>query len=102
MNLSPPGLFDKAALESMLCGVPTIVANPAFDPVLGDYAPQLRIPSSDDVSGLAERLRVLLAPDFLGSAARQTMVQAIRERVRTTHSLDGLMDRLAALMASAG
>jgi glycosyltransferase involved in cell wall biosynthesis len=101
VNLSPPGLFDKAALESMLCGVPTIVANPAFDPVLGDYAPLLRIANSDDTAGLAERLRALLAPDFLDSAARQTMVQAIRERVQAAHSLDGLMDRLVALMESA-
>jgi len=101
VNLSPPGLFDKAALESMLCGVPTVVANPAFDPVLGDYMPQLRISSSDDVSGLTERLRALLAPDFLSSAASQTMTQTVRERVRAAHSLDGLMDRLVALMVSA-
>jgi hypothetical protein len=28
------------------------------------------------------------------------MTQAIRERVKAAHSLDGLMDRLVALMAS--
>ena len=30
VNMSPVGLFDKAALESMACGVPTIVGNPAL------------------------------------------------------------------------
>ncbi len=39
VNMSPPGLFDKAALESMACGLPTVVCNPAFAPLLGEYAP---------------------------------------------------------------
>lgn len=36
VNLSPVGLFDKAALEAMATGVPIIVSNPAFNSLLGD------------------------------------------------------------------
>src|SRR5436190_1795211 len=57
INLSPPGLFDKAALESMLTGVPTVVSNPAFDPLLGDHVSRLRLDSPDDVTELAACLR---------------------------------------------
>jgi glycosyltransferase involved in cell wall biosynthesis len=98
VNLSPPGLFDKAALESMLVGVPTIVSNPAFEPLLGDHVPLLRIAAPDDSAELAARLKSVLA---LSSEERETMGLDIRERVKAAHSLDRLMDRLVALMAEA-
>ena len=98
VNLSPPGLFDKAALESMLVGAPTIVCNSAFDALLGDHAERLRMAAPDDSAALAARLRSLLA---LSREERGAMGQDIRERVQAAHSLDGLMDRLVALMAEA-
>ncbi len=97
VNLSPPGLFDKAALESMLTAVPTIVTNPAFDPLLGDYASRLRIVDSNDVAGLANSLKSL---STMTTAERQSMVDGIRQRVNANHSLEGMMDRLVALMES--
>jgi len=96
LNASPPGLFDKAALEGMLCGVPTLVANPAFDDLLGDHAGLLRIPSGDDAPALAERLAALLR---MTPEERRAIGLDIRARVAAGHSLDGLMDRLVALMA---
>lgn len=97
VNLSPPGLFDKAALESMLVGVPTLVSNPAFNGLLGEYVPHLSIADPDDTQRLADRLRALLA---LPAAERQHIAADIRERVKAAHSLDGLMDKLVALLAS--
>jgi glycosyltransferase involved in cell wall biosynthesis len=91
VNLSPPGLFDKAALESMATGTPTIVSNPAFDPLLGDHVSALRIASPDDVEGLAARLLALLA---LPEDERQAMMADIRERVVAAHGLERLMPRL--------
>jgi glycosyltransferase involved in cell wall biosynthesis len=91
VNLSPPGLFDKAVLESMMMGLPTIVANPAFDPLLGDYAELLRIASPEDVEGLSERLRRLLA---LIPLERLAIGAALRRRAIGAHSLSGLIDRL--------
>ena len=95
LNASPPGLFDKAALESMLCAVPTIVANPAFDDLLGDHVDLLRLPSGDDAAGLAARLATLLA---MTPEARHAIGLEVRARVAAGHSLATLMDRLVALM----
>jgi len=61
VNMSPAGLFDKAALESMACGVPTVVCNRAFAPLLGDYGDLLLTAGPDDVDGLRERLERLFA-----------------------------------------
>lgn len=97
VNLSPPGLFDKAALESMLVGVPTLVSNPAFNGLLGEHVSRLSVADPNDTQALADRLRALLA---LPAGERQRMAADIRERVGAAHSLDGLMDKLAALMAS--
>ncbi len=94
VNLSPQGLFDKAALESMLCGVPTLVSNAAFDGLLGDQAERLRISAPDDVEGLARRLEALLRAD---SAERGALGMVLRERTRAAHSLENLADRLIAL-----
>lgn len=95
VNLSPPGLFDKAALESMATGTMTIVSCPAFDSLLGDYGPRLRIDSPQDVEGLAARLRALLA---LTGDERQAMTLDIRERVIAAHSLEQLMPRLVSVL----
>ncbi len=94
VNLSPKGLFDKAALESMLCGVPTVVSNAAFDRLLAERAQQLRIGAPDDVDGLAQRLEALLRAE---PAERQALGAALRAGASSAHSLDGLADRLVAL-----
>lgn len=90
VNLSPAGLFDKAALEAMAVGVPTIVASEAFDDVTdGDV--RLRISSPDDHAALANCLRDLLA---LTESQRRTLGGTLRQRVVAAHSLDGLIARL--------
>ncbi|MDW8299756.1 MAG: glycosyltransferase family 4 protein [Anaerolineae bacterium] len=94
VNLSPRGLFDKAALEAMLCGLPTVVSNSAFDSLLADHAERLRINAPDDVDGLAQRLEALLRTD---SVERQALGAALRKRTHAAHSLDGLADRLMKL-----
>jgi glycosyltransferase involved in cell wall biosynthesis len=91
VNLSPPGLFDKAALESMAMGLPTIVANPAFDSLLGDHTELLRIASPEDVEGLTERLHRLLR---LIPLERLAMGASLRRRTLEQHSLNGLVKRL--------
>ena len=95
VNLSPPGLFDKAALEAMACAVPTLVANPAFDDLLGDDAALLRTAGPDDADGLAERLRALLA---MPETERAALGLRLRERTAAAHSLDGLIERLVRVL----
>lgn len=94
VNLSPAGLFDKAALESMMVGVPTIVSNEAFNNVLRDAAPYFQISDPRDVTGLTERLRALLEMSLLD---RTRLILDINSRATTAHSLDGLMDRVVHL-----
>jgi glycosyltransferase involved in cell wall biosynthesis len=98
VNLSPAGLFDKAALEGMLAGKPTIVANRDFLPLLGDYANWLYLPETAGETDLANKLARLLAmtPEERGAAGAE-----LRTRALAAHSLDGLMDRIVALMGEA-
>jgi glycosyltransferase involved in cell wall biosynthesis len=96
VNLSPPGLFDKAALETMLAGKPTLVVNADFLPVLGEAADLLYLP--EDSGALADRLARLLA---LSPEERAALGMQLRERVLPAHSLDGLMDRMVTLMREA-
>ena len=95
VNMSPVGLFDKAALESMACGVPTVVCNPAFAPLLGDYAELLLTAGPDDVAGLRRRITRLLA---LSDDERAAIGWALRESVLREHSLDQLSARLLAVL----
>jgi len=92
VNLSPPGLFDKAALESMACGLPTIVANPAFDDLLGDHVDLLWVAHPIDPDELAAKLRALLA---LSPSERTAIGANLRQRVIAAHSLNVLIPRLA-------
>jgi len=94
VNTSPQGLFDKAALESMFVGVPTITASPAFDAVYGGHAAALRIAGADDVHGLTARLSEWLNMD---AGHRKSITVSVRERALAAHSLNGLMDRLTGL-----
>jgi len=94
VNMSPVGLFDKAALESMACGLPTVVCNPAFAPLLGDKADLLLTAGPDDVAGLRYRLERLFA---LSDEERADIGWQLREGVLREHSLDGLTGRLLAV-----
>lgn len=98
VNLSPPGLFDKAALETMLVGKPTLVVNADFLPVLGEAADLLYLPEDAGGDALADRLARLLA---LSPEERAALGMQVRERVLLAHSLDGLMDRMVTLMREA-
>ncbi len=94
VNLSPGGLFDKAALEGMAVGVPTILASAVFDGLLsGDH--RLRIATLEDHAALAARLRDLLA---LPLAERQAIGVRQREQVIATHGIDGLIARLVQVL----
>jgi glycosyltransferase involved in cell wall biosynthesis len=98
VNLSPAGLFDKAALESMMMGVLTIVSSPSFDHLLGEEASWLRLEDPTDASALRAALeRALTLPE----GTRRRLVGSARERAVRTHGLDVFMDRLVAVLAEA-
>jgi glycosyltransferase involved in cell wall biosynthesis len=97
VNLCPTGGADKAVLESMACGLPVVVRNETFLPLLGDEADELW--SSDlDPEQIADRLGKLLDKP---AGARREIGARLRERVRTEHDLDGLIDRLVNVLSEA-
>lgn len=91
VNMSPVGLFDKSALESMACGVPTIVCNPEFAHLMGSYQDFLIVDSPDDVEGLHDRFNHLLA---MSATERATIGQTLRNNVVKHYSLPELTRRL--------
>ena len=95
INLSPPGLFDKAALEAMAVGVPTLVSNDAFATLTGDDAELLHIHAPDDASALTDRLQRLLA---LSEDERQSMGVRLRAGVVAEHSLAQLARKLICVL----
>ena len=98
VNLTPAGSFDKAALEPMFAGKPIVVTNPAFLPLLGQAADLLYLPDDASDAALADRLAALLA---LSPDERAALGANLRARALAEHSLDGLMDRIVALMREA-
>lgn len=97
VNTSPVGLFDKSALESMACALPTVVCNPAFEPVLGEQRDLLMIAGPEDVTGLRERLAHLLA---LPTEERERIGRSLRAGVMREHSLKTLIGRLLSVFES--
>lgn len=95
VNLSPPGLFDKAALEAMACGLPTLVSNEAFASLTGPQHKLLHINAPDDVEGLREHLRTLLA---LTPLQRQQIGQHLRMGVVAEHSLEPLARKVISVL----
>jgi|SRR5579859_297063 len=93
-NLSPVGLFDKAALESMCCACPTLVTNPAFTDLLADNRDLLYLPDPPDPHILADKLATLLN---LSIPERSAIGQSLHERTVQAHGLERLMDRLVTL-----
>jgi glycosyltransferase involved in cell wall biosynthesis len=90
VNLRRPGGMDKAVLESMACGVPVMVHNSTFLPLLGHERSALWC---EDLA--PARIADQLEPLLRASPQERAAVGAIlAERVRARHSLDGLMERL--------
>lgn len=95
VNLAPVGLFDKAALESMACAVPTIISNPAFDSLTNPHTDMLRISSPDAVDALRQQIEQLVA---LPSSERHKIGANLRQNVIAQHSLKRLIPRLVQIL----
>jgi glycosyltransferase involved in cell wall biosynthesis len=92
-NLCPTGGVDKVVLESMASGVPAVVHNETFLPLLGDDAGVLFCPDLDP-DHVADRLAALLA---LPPQERAALGARLAARVRAGYGLDALIERLVAV-----
>jgi glycosyltransferase involved in cell wall biosynthesis len=97
VNLCPTGGVDKAVLESMAVGLPVVVHNQTFLPMLGEDGDPLWTEDLDPVR-LADRLEALLKA---GDEERRAIGTRLSEAVRAGHSLEGLVDRLIAVLGEA-
>ncbi|MEW6749455.1 MAG: hypothetical protein AB1505_00570 [Candidatus Latescibacterota bacterium] len=80
----------------MGCGLPVVLTEPAYAPVLGPDRPAL-LARAGDLRDLAEKLAGLLcrpAEELRGLGLR------LRERARQQHALEGLMGRLVGVLCS--
>lgn len=90
VSLSRTGSLDKAVLEAMGCGLPTLVTGTAYTSLLGDAESRLRAREGDPAD-IADKLAELLARP---SEERASLGVALRARAMAQHSLDSLMDKL--------
>jgi glycosyltransferase involved in cell wall biosynthesis len=97
VNLCPTGGADKAVLESMAAGVPALVHNQTFLPLLANDTPGLWCESLDP-DQLADQLAGMLSQP---SEQRKTLGLRLRERVRVDYDLDGLIQRLGGVFEDA-
>ncbi len=93
INAAPTGGIDKVVLEAMACGVPTLVSNKAFTPLLYERRTQLLF-SQGDSQELASKIEALYRADDLA-----TLRQWIRRQVTSQASLATLIERFFRLLS---
>ena len=92
INLAPTGGLDKAVLESMAAGLPTLLSNKGFADFLGPYEHRLLF-AQDDAADLALKLAALYhASDRAATGAY------LREQVVKRAGLDRLVAVLMSLL----
>lgn len=95
VNMRQTGGMDKAVLEAMACGVPTVVCNATFGSLFGPLAHRLLFEERNP-EALAARIRDLAD---LSPKERREMGLALRDAVVRHHNLDGLMTRIVDIFA---
>jgi len=88
VNLCPTGSPDKAVLEAMACGCPTIVCNKTFSNDFGPYREKLLFKEKDP-DDLAQKIDNLIKSNQL-----EAIGKFLRERVFKHHNLDNLIEKL--------
>jgi glycosyltransferase involved in cell wall biosynthesis len=97
VNCSPSDhSLDKAVLEAMACGKPSLSPILGFKATMGKWADRLHFQQGNPAD-LAEKIEGLLQ---LTDAQRQAMGNALRESVATVHDLEQLADRIVGLLRS--
>jgi glycosyltransferase involved in cell wall biosynthesis len=92
VNNMRSGALDKVVYEAAGAALPTVVASPGFDPLVGGIEPSLRF-AQDDADNLAATLRALAAA---GPDERRRIGLELHRRVRRDHSTDHWADAVIA------
>ena len=95
LNCSPRNhAVDKAPLEAMACGIPSLSSVKGYRETFGQYADDLHFPQGD-AEDLTERLARLLV---LSAAERMKMGTYLRQQVIRRHTVERLADRIVGLL----
>jgi glycosyltransferase involved in cell wall biosynthesis len=94
-NLCPTGGLDKAVLEGLASGLPTVLRNRSFAPLLEGEAGRL-LAADGDVDQVTARLEELLG---MPAPERAALGERLRRCVVEQHGLEGLADKLVAVIA---
>jgi glycosyltransferase involved in cell wall biosynthesis len=99
VNLSGTGSVDKAVLEAMSAGVPSVSSNEAFVPIFNhavpDFASTLICPAKS-AEALADRLETLMNTSV---GTREALGKKLRDTVVSDHNLNSLVARITAIMS---
>lgn len=91
LNMAPSGGLDKAVLESMACGLPTIAANTGFSNLFGKYVNKLLFAEGNS-EDLAQKIKDLYSTSDI------TKIQSfVRDQVVKKADLQNLIGRIAEL-----
>ena len=95
INLCPAGGMDKAVLEGMACGTPTLVRNKTFQPLLAPLETGL-LPETDRPEIIAEHISTILSHSEkeqlqLGQQLRQAMLENYGQATFAKRLADVLM-----------
>lgn len=85
VNLCPTGGVDKAVLESLACGVPVVVLNKSFAPVLGPAYPEM-ILEKEEAEELVGKIKLLMRKKINPEELRRVVVD--------NFSLGGLINKV--------
>jgi glycosyltransferase involved in cell wall biosynthesis len=97
VNCAPPDhSIDKAVLEAMACGKPSLSSICGIKDTMGKWADRLIFQHADPLD-LAGKIKMLLTST---DAERQAMGIELRQNVVMGHNLDHLADQLVALLSS--
>lgn len=97
VNLCPTGGMDKAVLEGMACGVPTLVRNKAFAALAGATS-GLQLVRGEDATLLSEQLRNRIS---ISGEARGSLGDALWRAVEREHGLEQFVLRLVEILRAA-
>lgn len=87
VNLSPPGLFDKAILEAMACENLVLVSSSAF----GNILPEYLIFKEKNPEDLKNKILGIFE---MKKEEKEWLGRELREKVIQTHNLDILVEKL--------
>ena len=94
VNLAPTGGMDKAVLEGMACGVPTLVRNKAFAALAGATS-GLQLVRGEDAASLSQQLHNAIS---ISDEERGVFGNALRRAVERAHGLQQFALRLVEII----